>query len=61
MNAFILTMVITLSTTTQNRAMVSIVTEYGTQKACEEAKELNRAALADGRIILATCTRKVIM
>ena len=58
MSAFILTMVVYISTTSQNAAMTSIVVEHKSEAACKAALEHNRASLTKGQILLATCTPK---
>ena len=37
---------------------VALTAEYYTQSNCHAALEQNRQALTDGRVIMATCTRK---
>jgi hypothetical protein len=37
MNTFILTLVLMVSTTSQNRAMTTVTAEYGSKAACERA------------------------
>lgn len=56
MNIFILTMV--LITGNGSDRPVSIVTEYASKEKCEAAKEINRAALSKGSVVLATCTQR---
>ena len=54
MNTFVLTMVLMIP----GHAMTSFTQEYTSKQKCEEAKAVNREALTNGNIVLATCTAK---
>jgi hypothetical protein len=51
---FILTVVIFIG----SYAITSFTVEYDTQKACENAKQITREGLREGKITLLTCTPK---
>ena len=57
MSPTILIMVIMLSTSSGTRALTTVQAEFKTAAACQQALDLNRAALTQGTVILATCNR----
>jgi hypothetical protein len=58
MSAFILTMVVYLSTTPQNAGMATISVEYKSEETCMKALNHNRDRLQKAQVLLATCTPK---